>query len=236
MPEPYELIGYTFSVFSTVGDCMNEAIFSVLRSLMPVTLCSRSAVPRAFRSVLMVVSLVSTFASCASVLVSAVCALAATWSSWSRTDVVWLTIISWLVTVPDSVPAVTASELRPELSCGIAPVLMVLRAVSTFFSRSCVPVLKSVESLDTLSDVAVVSSLRVLRSLSVFAAVLLVSSSFLIICWYAASSLTDLSRSMSFALESVTDCISDTAWLAVPLAWDTADETLLMLAVDWLAA
>ena len=149
---------------------------------------------------------------------------------------VWLTSPVWLVTAPDSVPVVTASELRPELSCGSAPELMAFRAASTLFSVVCVLLLKLVESPVTLPAVACVSALRVLRSVSVPAAALLVSSSLLIICWYCALSLADLSLSMSFALLSVTLCMPVTACCAEPLAAATTDEIWLMLAVDWAAA
>ena len=145
-------------------------------------------------------------------------------------------MVFWLVTVPDSVPAVMASELRPELSWGSAPEFNVLRASPMLFSEFCVLVLKSVASLDTLSDVDCVFSLNVFRSLSVPAAVLLVSSSFLMMSWYCVLSLTFLSFSMSWALRSVTLCMLLTACCAAPLAEETAVVTLLMLVVVSLAA
>ena len=215
---------------------MNEAIFSVSRELSPVRLLSMSTLPSAFRSVLTVMSLFSTCSSCLSVFRNVVRVSFVTWSSWSSMAEVWVTMVFWLVTVPDSVPAVMASELRPELSWGSAPEFNVLRASPMLFSEFCVLVLKSVASLDTLSDVDCVFSLNVLRSLSVPAAVLLVSSSFLMMSWYCALSLTFLSFSMSRALLSVTLCMLLTACCAVPLADETAVVTLLMLVVVSLAA
>ena len=69
---------------------------------------------------------------------------------------VCLTTLSWLVTVPASVPAVPASEPSAEFSRGSAPELMALRAVPALLSEFCVPMLKSVDSLDTLPAVACV--------------------------------------------------------------------------------
>ena len=211
---------------------MNEAILSASSEPLPVNDASRSVVPSAFRSVLTVVSFVSIFASCWSVCSRPMRASDATWSSWSSTMLVCLTTLSWLVTVPASVPAVPASEPSAEFSRGSAPELMALRAVPALLSEFCVPMLKSVDSLDTLPAVACVFSLRVLRSASVPAAVLLVFSSLLMICWYCALSLADLSFSSSFALLSVMFCMPVTACCADPLAADTADEIWLMLAVD----
>ena len=91
--------------------------------------------------------------------------------------------VVWLFAVPDSVPAVPARLLNPELSCGSAPELMVLRASLTLVSVCCVVVLKSVESLVTLSTVVWVLPLRVFKSVRVPAAVLLASFNRVMICW-----------------------------------------------------
>ena len=84
---------------------------------------------------------------------------AETCSSWSSTDEVCCVRKFWLVTVPERVPAVVASELRPLLSWGSALELMALRASVAEFSVDCVEVLNWFDSFVVPATVFLVSVL-----------------------------------------------------------------------------